>query len=97
MAFDQEIFVALAKAAHQAAQVPGFDPDPENELAVKQVARSIAEATRRAAVHQIAMAISQRVEDLWPGPSPDAEKPAVGSLDEVAFAAIAFYNATIQE
>lgn len=97
MAFDQETFAALAKAAHEAAQQPAFTPDPANEVAVKQVADAIADATKRTAVHQIAMAVSQRVEDLWPGAIPDAQSPAAGSLDAIVLAAIAFYNATVQE
>jgi hypothetical protein len=97
MAFDQATFAALAKAAYEAAATPAFTPDADNAAAVAQVAAAVSDAQKRAAVHQIAIAVSQRVEDLWPGAPADAPPPAVGSLDEVAYAAIAFFLATVKE
>lgn len=95
MAFDQASFAALAKAAHAAASTPAFTPEDGNEVAIAQVAAAVSEAQKRAAVHQIAMAVSQRCEDLWPGPAVEPAEP--GSLDAIAYEAIAFYQSTVKE
>ncbi|WP_431276258.1 hypothetical protein ACQ858_08395 [Variovorax ureilyticus] len=97
MAFDQASFAAAAKAAHAAASTPAFTPDPDNSIACAQVEQAVADAKKRAAVHAISMAVGQRVEDLWPGPAADAPAPVPGSLDAVVYAAIAFYQSTVQE